>query len=240
MSQVFWQAKIWGLLHDPALKSLHDNSGRGGNSSWRDLAVMQDWVSRDWNPEEQEKDKQVEALKYIGLADHIASASDRGAIGSLSHPVDYDENGLEVSHLLSEAKLPLKLTPKAHQGLLQSGRAGFLKAHETTLFPEAIKRETDPRKVFWWLWRCLPKAASKKFANDESLLLMPAETRLPDSSIWSHASITSALAGSLAGYNLKVSDIENWSKDKASRPYLATFTFTPVQELIKASTLRQK
>ncbi len=235
MSQVFWQAKIWGLLHDPALKSLHDNSGRGGNSSWRDLAVMQDWVSRDWNPEEQEKDKQVEALKYIGLADHIASASDRGAIGSLSHPVDYDENGLEVSHLLSEAKLPLKLTPKAHQGLLQSGRAGFLKAHETTLFPEAIKRETDPRKVFWWLWRCLPKAASKKFANDESLLLMPAETRLPDSSIWSHASITSALAGSLAGYNLKVSDIENWSKDKASRPYLATFTFTPVQELIKAS-----
>ncbi|KGF72825.1 hypothetical protein DO97_03550 [Neosynechococcus sphagnicola sy1] len=231
----FWQAKIWGLLHDPALKALHDDTGRGGNSFWRDLTVMQDWKSRGWNPEERDPDKQIEALRHILLSDHIASASDRGAIGSLSHPVDYDENGLEVSHLLSEAKLPLKLTPKAHQGLLQSGRVGFLKAHEKTLFPEAIKGETDPRKVFWWLWRCLPKAASNKFANDESLLLMPAETRLPDSSIWSHVSITSALAGSLAGYNLQISDVEDWSKDKASRPYLATFTFTPVQELIKAS-----
>ena len=232
---VFWQAKIWGLLHDPALKALHDNTGRGGNSFWKDLIVMQDWVSRDWNPEEHDKDKQIEALKHIHLADHIASASDRGAIGSLSQPVDYDENGLEVAHLLSGAKLQLKLTPKAHQQLLQDRRANFLKSQEKYLFPPAIQRETDPRKVFWWIWRCLPKAAFSKFANDESLLLMPAETRLPDSSIWSHASITAALAGSLAGYNLKVADIENWSTDKASRPYLATFTFTPVQELIKAS-----
>jgi len=237
----FWQAKIWGLLHDPALKALHGNSGRGGNSFWRDLTVMQDWVSRDWNPKERDKDKQIELLKHIGLADHIASASDRGAIGSLNHPVDYDEDGLEVSHLLSEAKLPLKLTLKAHEQLLRDGRAGFLKSQEKNLFPHAIQKETDPRKVFWWLWRCLPKATFNKFANDESLLLMPAETRLPDSSIWSHASITSALAGSLAGYDLTIADIENWSRNteegsnKKSRPYLATFTFTPVQELIKAS-----
>ncbi|WP_278559570.1 type III-B CRISPR-associated protein Cas10/Cmr2 [Fischerella thermalis] len=65
---------------------------------------------------------------------------------------------------------------------------------------------------------------------------MPAETRLPDSSIWSHASITAALAGALAGYDLTMAEIEHWPANKTlSHPYLASFTFTPVQELIKAS-----
>ncbi|MFZ4641561.1 MAG: type III-B CRISPR-associated protein Cas10/Cmr2 [Nodosilinea sp.] len=235
MGELFWQAKIWGLLHDPALKALHDNTGRGGSSFWRDLTVMQDWKSRGWDPNGHIQE-QVEAIKYISLADQIASASDRGAIGSLDWPVDYDENGLEVSHLLSEAKLPLKLTPQqAHDRLLQEGRARFLKSQEEYLFPAYIKESTDLKKVFWWLWRCLPKRAFNKFANDEKLLLMPAETRLPDSSIWSHTTITSALAGSLTGYDLTVDDLGSWSEEHASRPYLVTFTFTPVQELVKAS-----
>ena len=44
MNQVFWQAKIWGLLHDPALKALHNNTGRGGESYWTELAVMAPWL----------------------------------------------------------------------------------------------------------------------------------------------------------------------------------------------------
>lgn len=66
-------------------------------------------------------------------------------------------------------------------------------------------------------------------------MLMPAETRLPDSSIWSHASLTAAMAGALAGYSLSTADIERWSSNQLSHPYLATFSFSPVQELIKAS-----
>ena len=52
MSEAYWQAKIWGLLHDPVLKALHNNTGRGGNSFWQKLEVMQNWVEKGWNPEE--------------------------------------------------------------------------------------------------------------------------------------------------------------------------------------------
>jgi CRISPR-associated protein Cmr2 len=48
--QQFWQAKIWGLLHDPALKALHFNTGQDQNSYWRDLAVMQEWRDNNWDP----------------------------------------------------------------------------------------------------------------------------------------------------------------------------------------------
>jgi len=49
--------------------------------------------------------------------------------------------------------------------------------------------------------------------------------------------MTAALCGALAGYDLTEEDMsERWSKDKPlSRAYLAAFSFTPVQELIKAS-----
>ncbi len=236
MSEAYWQAKIWGLLHDPALKALHNNTGRGGNSFWSELAAMQDWREHGWNPETSGS----KLLQHIHLADYIASASDRAAIGSLSSSVNYapksqPDKGLEIRHLLSGQKLDFKLKDAAHQKLIQPNRADYLSQLEKeSLNPMAT--ETDCKKLFWWLWRCLPEAVCGEF-QDESLMLMPAETRLPDASIWSHTSVTAALAGALSGYKLTHSDIQaSWSSDKIlSHPYLATFSFTPIQELIKAS-----
>ncbi|WP_337884665.1 type III-B CRISPR-associated protein Cas10/Cmr2 [Fischerella thermalis] len=239
MSEEYWRAKIWGLLHDPVLKALHSNSGRGKNSFWPKLEVMKPWVEKGWNPEE----SSGKALKHIKLADYIASASDRGAIGSVSASINYgqgnnSEQGLEISHLLSGAKRNFKI--KQHSQMLAANRKNYLEFKEQKLL-EAIPVElrTDIKNIkllFWWLWRCLPAATCKEFGNDESLMLIPAETRLPDSSIWSHASITAALAGALAGYDLTMAEIEHWPANKTlSHPYLASFTFTPVQELIKAS-----
>ena len=235
MSEVFWQAKIWGLLHDPAIKALHDNSGHDSNSFWQQLEVMQPWRDKGWNPE----DANAKLLQHIHLADYITSASDRGAIGSVSRSVNYApshnrDKGLEISHLLSGSKLHFKI-PQHWQVI--SDRKTFLQQQEKKLL-EIIPNEakTDIKRLFWWLWRCLPQATCDLF-GDDSLLLMPAETRLPDSSIWSHASLTAALAGALAGYDLIITDLESeWSSDKTlSHPYLATFSFSPVQELIKAS-----
>ncbi|WP_276527111.1 type III-B CRISPR-associated protein Cas10/Cmr2 [Fischerella thermalis] len=235
VSEEYWRAKIWGLLHDPVLKALHNNSGRGKNSFWQELEVMKPWVEKGWNPEE----SSGKALKHIKLADYIASASDRGAIGSVSASINYgqgnnSEQGLEIFHLLSGAKRNFKI--KQHSQMLAANRKNYLEFKEQKLL-EAIPAEvrTDLKGVFWWLWRCLPAATCQEF-DDESLMLMPAETRLPDSSIWSHASITAALAGALAGYDLTMAEIEHWPANKTlSHPYLASFTFTPVQELIKAS-----
>jgi CRISPR-associated protein Cmr2 len=246
VSKVFWQAKIWGLLHDPIFKALHNNSGRGKNSHWADLAIMQDWVANDKDPEV----SGGKAMQQIHLADLLASASDRGAIGSLSVSLDYELQanapGLEISHLLSGKSLNFQLQPSQHQEL-QRDRQATLSAKEAALFQCQIKDKAgnlqsitaihdDPQKVFWWLWRCLPIAACQLMGNDQSLLLMPAETRIPDASIWSHTSLTSAMAGALTGFEISMADIQHWpSNQEPARAYLATFSFTPIQELIKAS-----
>jgi len=223
----YWQAKIWGLLHDPALKALHDASGRGREGVWRLLQVMQDWVS----PKSSDAS---DYQKYIGDADLVASASDRSAIGNLPVAIDYQTidrgwtlgTGLEITHLLSAGTIFWELQPDNHRDLSRAGnRAEYLRQREESVVPDWIKQEeNDYPQVFWWFWRCFPEAICREF-NDDSLMLMPAETRLPDGSIWSHASITSALAGCLAGY----------TEPQKTRPYLATFTFSPIQELIKAS-----
>ena len=228
-AKVFWQSKIWGILHDPTLKALHNNTGCGSNSFWQQLDVMQDWVENEWNPEKLDGT----LFQQMKLADYIASASDRGAIGSIAGYVNYDKNGLEIKHLLSGATLNFRVSQ--HDSLI-SDRLVYLTQKENqlvNLIPQAIRG--DEKQVFWWLWRCLPEAVFQQF-NDESLMLLPAETRLPDSSIWSHASITAALAGALTGYDATSDDLRDWkSRKERSHPYLVTFTFTPVQELIKAS-----
>jgi CRISPR-associated protein Cmr2 len=231
MSQVFWQAKIWGLLHNPVLNALKNHHEQEKEGDWAELDVMSGWKSP-----KTENDNPV--LKWIAHADLIAAASDRAAIDNLDSSVVYGANGLEISHLLSGEKISAwKLPEDKHRMLTQTdgGRSEFLSGKEKDLFPEWLKKETDLKKVFWWLWRCLPEETCQVF-GDSSLLLMPADTRLPDSSIWNHSSLTAALAGALTGYDLSSDELTQWSgTTELSHPYLAAFSFTPIQELIKAS-----
>lgn len=244
MSQVFWQAKIWGLLHDSPLKPLiADKSGIG---PWECLAVMDGWEAPTKN------DRLIQA-------DHIAAATDRAAFGALGKwsEVDYSD---ELRHLLSSDNLPFQVP---EDSFLRQGRNQIDQAHQSIgksrwddytkedkdrikqltkqerenieqficdLIPQEIKESQDPQEVFWWMWRCLPDALSRHpDIKEPRLLLIPAETRIPDCSIWSHSNMVAALAGSLMGYD--------GSND--SRPYVATFTFTPVQEIVKASRKMQ-
>ncbi|MBD1215509.1 MAG: type III-B CRISPR-associated protein Cas10/Cmr2, partial [Dolichospermum circinale Clear-D4] len=242
MTAEYWRAKIWGLLHDPVLKALHDNTGRGKNSFYKQLEVMKPWVEIGKTPD----DSCGKALANILLADHVASASDRSAIGGTTEFINYaegnnPEKGLEIRHLLSGAKQDLKVN--FHQELINGKRADFLFPKENELIakiPEHLREDIQEnipkiKQLYWWLWRCLPQATCDLF-KDSSLMLMPAETRIPDASIWSHVSMTSALAGGFAGYDLTLDEIKNWPRGKAvSHPYLAVFSFSPVQELIKSS-----
>jgi CRISPR-associated protein Cmr2 len=235
--QLYWQAKIWGLLHDPIFKALYDNNGRGGTGWWESLPAMQEWSSLS---EEQRK----KLINYVKLADQISSASDRGAIGNLGTEtaVNYNSKGLELSHLLSGAKqLSWQTKLDRHQQVNGAQRKQYLQGEEEEILnsiPASIKG--DARQLFWWLWRCLPVAACRQFGDDPSLLLMPAETRLPDGSIWSHSSMTAALAGAIIGYDTTMAEFQEIDPQQLyynvhSHPYLVSFTFTPVQELIKAS-----
>jgi CRISPR-associated protein Cmr2 len=212
VSNSFWQAKIWGLLHDPALKSLY--SGKNAQGAWQKLLPLD--------------------MKEPVQADHIAAGSDRPAWDKESRygKVDYDaDKGLKISHLLSGESQSIFIkdfgNASSHQDRqLQNIEIKIIQERLIPLLKdlEGVERY---QKAYWWLWRCLPVEISKTY-GDETILL-PADTRIPDCSVWSHNSLTSAIAGALTGFE----------EGQESRPYLGIFTMTPVQELIKASRKMQ-
>ena len=81
------------------------------------------------------------------------------------------------------------------------------------------QQHSEPLKTFyWWVWRCYPQAMS----NDQNQLLYPTHNFMPDTPLASHSSTVAALAGALSEY-------------PEGKPHLLIFTFSPVQEFIKAS-----
>jgi len=231
VSKVFWQAKIWALLQESIFRALEGDRSKESRSLWQKLQVMQDWCDRQWDPAESE----LAAFEHIRLATSIAAASDRGTLEATAPALPYGENGIQISHLLSGSKLEIQFSTSHHQALLEASQDKTLQMWESGLLPDVIQQESDPRKVFWWLWRCLPIATCRAFGDSENLLLMPSDTRLPDSSIWNQTSLTSAMAGAFAGYDLTLEDIEHLPSAHQSHPYLTVFSFTPIQELIQAS-----
>lgn len=154
---------------------------------------------------------------YVKAAGLINSSSDRANLSLLSG--DNSSSSQTIRHLLSGAKLDFNC---------QVLPLGKNKKPETT----GDGADISDRELFWWLWRCMPETIGNSLGAESALI--PAEKILPDASIWSDSSLTAALAGSLAGYPR-----ENIKFDKnaefPSRPHLAIFSFSPVQELIKAS-----
>ena len=239
MTELYWQAKIWGLLHDPGLKALSYTQDLGREGQWHILNCMAGWKSPKPKCKYESLDP-IKAeflngtwLKYVGLCDLIASASDRSSIGRLGYKsaISYDENGLQIHHLLSGKPQKINIS-QWHERLQEGKRKEFLEEKELAVL-ELIKNEEEPYLVHWWLWRCYPDLLAK---NNPEVYLLPAETRFPDASLWSHTSITSALAGGLAGYYKQTEEYPQKNLTfTRSRPHLVEFTFSPVQELVKAS-----
>ncbi len=89
-------------------------------------------------------------------------------------------------------------------------------------FLTPLREQSDPRIVFWWLWRFLPEQQAQ---NNQQALLTPQHRILPDCPQHSYRATASALAGAMT--TDPKADLKN--------PYLLIFTFSPVQEFIKSS-----
>ncbi|MBE9138187.1 type III-B CRISPR-associated protein Cas10/Cmr2 [Nodosilinea sp. LEGE 07088] len=97
---------------------------------------------------------------------------------------------------------------------------------EPVEIPADIQTSPDAKHVFWWFWRFYPEYWAK--ANpDSQALLYPAHRILPDCPLHSYQSTVSALAGAMYP--------EGHNGDRPETPYLLLFSFSPVQEFIKAS-----
>ncbi len=211
MCEAFWQAKIQGLLYSFDLNKLREYTR---DEAQPFLNALQP----------------VEPSFHLLNAHLITEASDRAVLNAAKLQVN--GSNLKIAHLLSGAELPLSLDSSIYNSLKRGSKGNG----ETE---SRGNGQRDSQQLFWWLWRCLPQAVSQQL-GDESLL-MPAATILPDASVWSHASLTAALAGALTGYERPSRQEGNGErgtengKEQTAHPYLATFSFTPVQELIKAS-----
>jgi hypothetical protein len=97
-----------------------------------------------------------------------------------------------------------------------------------------INEDDDPRAAFittWRFWRNWASAVHPDFA------LFPAETRLPDHTIWNHLAVTSAMQGCMGGSAKDYWDARSRGQQSAppDAPSLLIFSIGPVQDFISAS-----
>jgi CRISPR-associated protein Cmr2 len=83
----------------------------------------------------------------------------------------------------------------------------------------------DPEKVYWWFWRFYPEMRSGLTETTTSdTLLEPAHTVLPDCPLHSYQTTVAALSGACFD-----------EAGDRTHPYLLLFSFSPIQDFIKAS-----
>ena len=206
MSDRFWRAKIRTLTSFLNLETIREILGNDSNKE-RAITYLNTLEIVLAQCLQDNTDEQYQWARAID------DASDRAIFNRIETA---DNSGqIAVKHLLSGAKLnlDLKTTSIRNKSSVSLPENSEL-TNESCSLPE----------LFWWLWRCLPQAiALEQGANS---LLIPASDNLPDASLWSNASLSAALAGALAGYR---------EEDAESRPRLVIFSFSTIQEMIKAS-----
>jgi CRISPR-associated protein Cmr2 len=205
----FWQRKIQALLHDPPNKALNIKGHEAEARAWAQKLGIGKLNDQDFKP-----------------ADWIASAADR-----LNFPSYWSIGGANfrnkpyLTHPLTGKKLNLGggrfLPTQINEDWLRT-------AMQTSIdqIPDAIK--ADRQKLFLWLWRNWSSEIQAAEGNQLGALwdLLPADTRIPDHSIWAHQSLTSAIAATAD------------SKGDPDPAFLL-FTIGPVQAFISAARRTQ-
>ncbi|GAB4246441.1 MAG: hypothetical protein Kow00109_22550 [Acidobacteriota bacterium] len=205
----FWKRKLMAYLHDPPDKPLKiaghqdraEDYQRRGSLDVGDAVLDRAGLARP------------EFDAFYPSCDHTAAAADRfpfpkpGALvvefakagaGRVAHPLGGSAWGLDVP------------TVQHAEGILQDCQP------QPPLDWEEAER--------WWAnfflhWRRWPRAAAEK---DPALLYLPADTRIPDHSVWTHMAVVSALQAC----------VEETGGRSELRPAFLLFQLGPVQEFI--------
>ncbi len=210
-NDILWQSKVAAWVHDPAEKALvllRDRAGHEGGT----VAKLKKALFPHGLPDG------VKAR--IKQADHWAAAADRPQFPLEADGGRYQQwaqvrftEEPQLIHPLSGERLDI-------QGGLDELDPAHLKAVSADHFEQLIVRRdgaTDWRATALALWRFGPELPAK----DLTLLwsLLPADTRVPDHTIWAHLDLASAFAGAFA-------------VDRNGTPALLAMSFGPVQDFI--------
>ena len=210
-NNLLWQAKLAARVHDPAEKALvlmRDPAGHEGGTTYE--------LFKLFFP----NGVDTEIKSWIKKADHWASAADRPQFPQDAHnrfakwaQVRFDQSP-EIKHPLTGESAGL--------GKL-SIEPAHIKAFSTASFLDLIERDAngaiDWRKTLLSFWRFGPELNPMGIGHLWRLL--PADTRVPDHTIWAHLDLTSAFCGAFA-------------TDAKQQPALLNVSFGPVQSFIAA------
>ncbi|MBN2700040.1 MAG: type III-B CRISPR-associated protein Cas10/Cmr2 [Methylothermaceae bacterium] len=199
-----WKTKLAAWLHDPAEKALillRDNEGH----EWGTAARLRKAVGITHDA----------ALKK---ADWWASAADRPQFPTegkrFAHwtQVDFAKAPI-LKHPLSGTEYPLGKLDEIDPEVLKN----ISESHFRDLIIKDEEGRTDFGKTLLNFWRFGPEIEAQGIGKLWQNL--PADTRIPDHSIWAHLDITSAFAGAMTA-------------DKEGIPALLSISFGPVQGFI--------
>lgn len=219
MTDRLWQAKLHARLHDPAEKALvllRDPAGHeGGTSRVLHKRLFPQGVAE-------------ELRAAVRKADWWASAADRPQF-----PRDNNDGPYARWTQVNFAEQPMLIHPLTGKGFDLRRHGGL---RETAV--EAVKNQSlahlerllkatgddDPRRIALALWRFGPELAED---GDNQKLgelwrFLPADTRIPDHSIWDHLDLVSAFAGAFMA-------------DTNGECALLSLSIGPVQEFIAAA-----
>ena len=203
LAPVFWKAKLFALLHDPPDKCWGMGPQQGNRAEQNQKAAGFTAAERE------------SLAEAAGKADHFASAVERFVFPNDNCSHAFAEKPL-FHHPLSSSKYPF--LPSF------SGKQAQFATHIQAAHGGITENFTEWRDRFFLYWRRWPEKAAirERDAGEESdypaLAFLPADSRIPDHSIWNHMAVVSALAACVENGTVK--------------PELLLFQFGPVQEFI--------
>lgn len=200
--------KLAAWLHDPAEKQLvlmRDREGHEGGTSRRLREALD-----------------ISSQAFVKRADHLAAAADRPNWPRGDDARRYP--AFESVKFSKEAELIHPLSGKC----LKLASLGLdigvdsIKAVSQSHFESLIQNDDpDLRKTFLAFWRFGPEAGQHATELGALWNMLPADSRTPDHSIWSHVDTVSAIHTALVG-----------DEDRPDQPALLVMSFGPVQGFI--------
>jgi CRISPR-associated protein Cmr2 len=204
----FWKTKLAAYLHDSPSKVLdifeHENVAKAASARIN----LVDAEGKPWT--------------FDKTDDHTAAAADR-----LPFPKSQSS---KISCHYDDKKNPLKHPFCGEQLIANDGKSGDKTFHlATAKHAEELSNATQPgslelpadasdsqkaRAAFFAHWRLWRDWATE---THPGLALLPADTRIPDHTLWAHISVVSALAGA------------------GEHPAILQFQLGPVQDFIAAA-----
>ena len=192
--QDFWQKKLMAFLHDAPDKCFDIASHEQTAARCQSAAGFTDNESR------------TEREKHIKPADWFSAAAERFVFPKEKCSHTFSVEPLFIHPLSSKPfNFPEGFAAKSgsHTEAIQTAIGGI--------------RTDDWHERFFLYWRRWQENATA-LGNHQALAFLPADTRIPDHTIWNHMAVTAALAPCIIKGEV--------------RPELLLFQFGPVQEFI--------